>query len=281
MMKFQIFSDTHFEANMLSLHIQRRADNLILAGDISTWTHASLYEFLDYASKTWNHTFYVPGNHEFYCVSAPKKYSCIDADLKQKISNRYTNVYYLNNDMVWLTDKVHREPVDGAICIIGSILWSNPPDTIEPIVNDFKMIYTDDEKTPIRQIKPVDAREWNKYSIDYIKTSLANQPPDMAVIVITHFPPIYGGSSSPQYAFSDRSLKQYFTNQLDYVIYGNPQVKLWVFGHTHYSNIIEKGQCRLVTNAIGHQHEHIIRNDVPLYDMDDQYSCVVALTNEI
>lgn len=271
MSKFQVFSDTHFETNHLNVQMPRRAENLILAGDISTWSHSSLYEFLDYASVTWKHVFYVPGNHEFYCTTVKASYHTIDTELRQKINSRYTNVFYLNNDTVYVNDTVHMKPVDGSICIIGSILWSAPMEIVEPTINDFSLICID-EGSAVKPMRAVDMRKLNKECVQYIKSQMT----DMPTILITHFPPIRGGTSPPKYAFSDESIKQYFSNQLDYIIYDNAQIKWWVFGHTHHANAIEKGNCKLLTNAIGYRNETISRRHF-LYDNNDPYSCVFEM----
>lgn len=294
-MEFQVFSDTHFELRkMKPFHINKYADNLILAGDISASWHTSLYEFLDFASKTWNHVFYIPGNHEFYCFDRNYvgDFREIERNYRQEIKKRYENVYYLNNNTVWFDgEKIYNEPIPKAICIIGSTLWSSPHSGIEVEINDFYVIYTKDDNalydgSSDSKVIPMTAAYMgleNEFSIQYIKNKLEKNKDyfgnDAKTIVITHFPPVRGGTSSQQHVGEDEIIKSYYANKLDDFIKENPQINWWVFGHTHHAAIIEKYQTKLLTNAIGYPTEKIKRRTIDSYfkNRSDIYSCVFEI----
>lgn len=292
-MQFQVFSDTHFEMQRgIPIHINKYADNLILAGDISSHWHSSLYEFLNYASETWNHVFYVPGNHEFYCFDKNniRDYQEIDLRYRKQIKKRYKNVYYLNNNAVWFDgNNVYEYPSSNAICIIGSTLWSSPDYGIELKINDFYKIYTSKNNTSSKiysdklELVPISVGEMkseNIISIEYIQKKLIFNKEhygiDAKSIVITHFPPVHGGTSSIRHIGEDSIIKSYYANKLDDFIKNNPQIKWWIFGHTHHAAVIDKYETYLLSNAIGYPDEQISRKNIIAYQKNvrDIYSCV-------
>jgi predicted phosphodiesterase len=286
-MQFQVLSDTHFEMRRgTDIYINKYADNLILAGDISSHWHDSLYKFLDFVSETWNHIFYIPGNHEFYCFDKNniRDYHKIDDSYRYHIKKRYNNVYYLNNDVIWFDGvSVYYEPVLNATCIIGSTLWSAPDYGIEVEINDFYRIYVKEDQSDnskLVQISSDDMKLENQISIQYIQDKLVINKEyynnDAKTIVITHFPPVRGGTSSPHHVNEEEIIKSYYSNKLDNFIKENPQINWWIFGHTHYANVIDKYETRLLTNAIGYPDDRISRKNIASYqkDIKDIYSCV-------
>ena len=62
----QVFSDIHIDLWNRMPEFSVKAKYLFLAGDICNINHKLFYPFLDYCSKNWVKTFYVPGNHEYY-----------------------------------------------------------------------------------------------------------------------------------------------------------------------------------------------------------------------
>lgn len=89
------------------------AKYLILAGNICQLYHPFFFTFLDYCSSNWEKVYYIPGNIEFYS----EKYNMneLDFQYKYKISNRYKNIYYLNNECAELKDNIY---------IYGTVLWT-------------------------------------------------------------------------------------------------------------------------------------------------------------
>jgi len=70
------------------------------------------------------------------------------------------------------------------------------------------------------------------------------------IVIYTHFPPSKK-AIHPKYE-GDR-LNRYFVNDLDDFILSNPQIKLWIFGHTHTSHDFKIGECRCLCNPRGYQ----------------------------
>ena len=62
----QVYSDLHIELWNKIPEITPRAKYLFLAGDVCHINHPLFFPFLDYCSKNWTKTFYIPGNHEYY-----------------------------------------------------------------------------------------------------------------------------------------------------------------------------------------------------------------------
>jgi len=74
--------------------------------------------------------------------------------------------------------------------------------------------------------------------------------PDKKVVMMTHHAPSFK-SKHPRYEDSDRLNHAYYS-ALDMLIMNNPQIKVWVHGHTHESHDYQIGETRIICNPRGY-----------------------------
>jgi len=253
----QIYSDIHLERWDTMPSIPVKADYLILAGDICQLNHRLFYPFLDYCSKKWKKTFYIPGNHEYYSYN--KNMNELEFDYKYRIEYRYKNIFYLNNSMTKLNDDIN---------IYGTTFWTNPPfsSKYEGIiyVNDYNYIkyfkqYSGDKglEHDLGKIVNLDVpkvRELSNDSYRQLHDYLARE--NKKTIVVTHFPPTRTGTLQPKLLAQQRIINSYFAwpdDTLNNFRLNN--VLAWVSGHTHWSYDFYQNNIRLISNQLGYTTE--------------------------
>ena len=234
----QVFSDLHLNLRSPKDTIPPiipEAKYLFLAGNICTLNNFTFFPFLDYCSKSWEKTFLVPGNQDFY--SLKKNHGMLDFEYNLKIGERYKNIFYLNNSKASLNDTID---------VYGSTLWSRPRfDRYEAkYFTDFLNIqqFSESKKTNtlidynfIQKLSNKDA--------GYLEDSINNNT-NKKTIILTQFPPTQEGTISPS-----KVLHEDFGNVLDKVNLCN--VPLWISGHTHWSYDITHQSTRLISNQLG------------------------------
>lgn len=230
--EFQIVSDIHVEFMDKFPLIKPSARLLILAGDICKIKSPAFKPLFDYISNNWEHTYYVPGNHEYYSRHNISSLKC----LYRKFFDKYKNI-------TWLDDQVE---YSGQYTIIGSTLWSAPNYTEG--LNDFRMI-----KLNNRYITSSGMCTIHYESVKFLKEAIESADHDKPCIVVTHFPPLRKGTSASIYADSPHS--KYFTNELTEMEIDTTYVNLWISGHTHYSYDFRRDGTQYVSNQIGYPGE--------------------------
>lgn len=244
----QIYSDLHIEHWNKLPHIIPKSKYLFLAGDICCLQHPLFFSFFDYCSANWEKTYYVPGNHEFY--SNRKNYQELDFDYKYKISNRYSNVYYLNNEHAALNEDIN---------VYGSTFWTEPPyaTTYESkiYINDYNNIkYFNKQLGRVKELDVLFMKELSTKACEqlnmYLNTNISKK-----TIIMSHFPPYTNGTNNPKYA-NNNTEQKYFSwnddileNIVDYYI------PCWISGHTHWSYDFVINNTRLISNQLGYQNE--------------------------
>ena len=245
---FQVYSDIHLEIwNKIPL-IPIKSDYLILAGDIVQLEHPLFYPFLDYCSRNWKKTFYIPGNHEYYSFN--KSMNELEFEYKYRIEKRYKNVFYLNNSVAKL---------DNDINIYGATFWTNPPfrskSEAKMCVNDYNYIkYFKQGLDEVVELDIPKVRELSNDSLKELEDYLSRE--NKKTIVVTHFPPTRTGTSHPKYLAEKRNANLYFAwpdETLNKLKLNN--VIGWVSGHTHWSYDFEKNGVRLISNQLGYKSE--------------------------
>ncbi len=246
---FQVYSDIHLEIwNKMPL-IPIKSDYLILAGDIGQLEHPLFYPFLDYCSRNWKKTFYIPGNHEYFSFN--KSMNELEFEYKYCIEKRYKNVFYLNNSVTEL---------DNDINIYGATFWTNPPfrskSEAKMNINDYNYIkYFKQGLDEVVELDIAKVRELSNDSFEELHHYLAVEK--KKTIVVTHFPPMRTGTSAPKYLDKNSISNLYFTWPNDTLSNFNlTNVLVWVSGHTHWSyDFTPLDGIRLISNQLGYKSE--------------------------
>jgi predicted phosphodiesterase len=244
----QIFSDLHIELWNKFPELPTNAKYLFLAGDICNQTHPLFYPFFDYCSSKWEKVFYVPGNHEFYIKK--KNYNELSFEYKYKLSERYKNVFYLDNEFAALDDDVN---------VYGTTFWTKPPfiNTYEArmCINDYNWIsYFDKTQKKVVNLDINYVKELSNNSFNELQSYLNKT--DKKTIVMTHFPPLMSGTSDPKYLLQKRTSNFYFSwpdNTLEKLKLNNTPV--WISGHTHWSYDFKIYDTRFIGNQLGYKTE--------------------------
>jgi hypothetical protein len=245
----QIFSDIYIELWNKLPEIPVKAKYLFLAGDICNLNHSLFFPFFDHCSLNWEKVFYTPGNNEFY--SKKRNYGELDFEYNLRFSERYKNVYYLNNNFVALNENFN---------VYGSTFWTNPPfrstSDAKLYINDYNWItYFNKLRGYVIDLDVSYVKELSKMAHNKLQKYL-NETTDKNTIVMTHFPPFRSGTSNPKYLPDKRVINSYFAwpdETIDNFNLAN--VPTWISGHTHWSYKIDKNDCTFIGNQLGYKNE--------------------------
>lgn len=250
MNKFHYVSDLHLEFGMVHpTFMGMTGDNLILAGDITVLRALNPYmtdsgnrkirdrtlTFFNMVQENFKKVFYLTGNHESYNFR-------IDLE-KEYIAKFLPGIIHVNNS-------VHE--IDDNTVLMGGTLWTNMNNRNELTLasvgngmNDFKIIYKGEDDMWI----PEDAADAFDTTFKFLDDSLEKYK-DKNVIVATHHSPT-GKGVNPIH--SGNSIDHGYYSNLEQYIIDHPQIKYWVFGHTHIRTELEFGSTKVVSNARGYE----------------------------
>lgn len=252
-------SDFHLEFGAESMP---GGDVLIIAGDMvvashfrkkfGAWENASkadilwvnhsaqVYrQFFKECSERYRFVLYVPGNHEHYWGDIESTLQI----LRDEVS-MHPNIHVMNDNVM---------EIDGVV-FIGSTLWTDffrgNPVSMEYCrqnMKDFKVIRMRDQKLQPGYIAHLHGRS-KKFIVD---TAQANK--DKTVVMISHHAPSHL-SIDPEYKGDGKNGG--YVSDLSDLILDNPNIKVWIHGHTHQRLDYTIGDCRILCNARGYmQHE--------------------------
>ncbi|PYH31744.1 uncharacterized protein BO87DRAFT_408703 [Aspergillus neoniger CBS 115656] len=198
-----------------SYEIPACAEHLILAGDIGRLTDYEDYRnFLQKFTDRFKLVFLVLGNHEFYIET-------FETSIER--AKRLEQDPALSGRLIVLHQK--RYDVPGS-----NVIPQELADIVQSKVKDFQRIAD-------WSVDDHNARHDSDYSCR-----------QRSILVVTHHAPSLQGTSSPRHAQSPWSVA-FGTDILSGIPDG---VKVWVFGHTHYTtDFMEKG-VRVVSNQRGY-----------------------------
>jgi predicted phosphodiesterase len=261
MFRIQYVSDLHLEFYEKAVFPQLVTPNaryLALAGDIGQPGSRVFHSFLNYVSEHWDRVFYVPGNHEYYAKNpAPKwkhhqpiTFHDRHRNLRE-IVGAYKNIHFL--DAASPSYFCEEENV----AVVGSTLWTHVPD--EHLVdaklemNDYKYIpyaltesgaialhpdHTNDFHAQERRVLEEQIEHWRRRGAD--------------VCMITHHMPSTS-LISPRYR--GHHLNCCFASSCEDLM--RPNVKAWIYGHTHNAAITAIGKTITACNARGYPNESV------------------------
>ena len=239
---FQVLSDLHLEINRQYpfYTIPVCAEYLILAGDIGRLADYDDYRnFLQKQTDRFKLVFLILGNHEFY-------HGTFTAGLEK--ARQLEREPSLNGRLVVLYQKRYDVP-DSHITILGCTLWSKVPNESRDIVlskvKDFQKI--EGWSIDTHNTSHDSDYAWLLKEIHSINQA-GKRSKKRSILVVTHYAPLLQRTSSPQHAQNPWGVA-FGTNILSQI---PPGVKVWVFGHTHYTTDFKEGQVRVVSNQRGY-----------------------------
>jgi hypothetical protein len=121
-------------------------------------------------------------------------------------------------------------------------------------LTDFAIISTEYD----RPFTPQDAIQRFEESREFLDRELSAGDPKCTVVV-THFAP---GLATRNMNFAPDPVAAYFQSNVQELI-DKHQPQLWLYGHNHYSNDLQQGATRLVSNQLGYPSE---RGSIPAYN---------------
>ena len=246
-MKLQYASDIHLEFcsemefqkdDDFAFLIEPTAPILVLAGDIATTTAPLLPRFLQWVSKSFKHTIWIMGNHEYY---SPKEKRSMNECLNFYRSLCSANVHILDNETLELDD----------VLFVGTTLWSRISDDnlnlIRYRMNDHRIIYY---KSGI-VFQPEHMNLLFEKNLKFLSDTLA-QHPSKKIVLITHHVPITHETSAPEY--EGQPGNEAFATEI--TLKDESNIVLWICGHTHHNFRIKRGTYEVVSNQLGYHGEH-------------------------
>lgn len=243
---FQILSDLHLEISQQygTYVIPICAKHLVLAGDIGRLVDYDGYrEFLQKQTDRYELVFLVLGNHEFY-------YDSFAAGLEK--ARQLEMEPSLNGRLIVLHQR--RFDIPGSrVTLLGCTLWSKVPaeavDIVQSKIKDFQKIENWTTRDHNASFENDFTWLMNEIlSIHRENMRLKNHSQKRSILVVTHHAPCLQKTSSPQHAQSPWR----FAFGTDILSEVPDVVKIWVFGHTHYSVDFKESGIRVTSNQRGY-----------------------------
>lgn len=235
-MTIQYASDLHLEfsqnRDFIKAHpIEPKGEILLLAGDIVPFAvmhkHA---DFFNYLSDHFQHTYWVPGNHEYYNFDLADRCGTLHEKIKD-------NVSLVNN-----TSIVHDD-----VQFIFSTLWSKISPMyawqIERGMSDFHVI-----RYKGKLFSYEDYNQLHEESILFVKETLEAKSAIKNIVVSHHIPTFQNYPAQ----YKGSVLSEAFAIELfDLIESDGPDY--WIYGH-HHSNVPDFtiGKTKMLTNQLGY-----------------------------
>lgn len=275
-MRIGLVSDLHLEWADLILP---GGDNLIIAGDAMeaksyqkklynpNWTPRPFEDpllrkdrcarFFEEEMRKYQNVFYVLGNHEHYRYQLHKTAEY----LKKQMPD---NVHLLDNESFDLED----------VTFVGSTMWTdmNKKDwhtmyQCKRSMADYsQVIMLNEAKNVYHRLIPEHTVDIHDKSKAYVRATVEARP-DRKFVVITHHAPSKL-SIKPRFE-KDVLMNGAYSSDLSEIMLDNPQIKVWVHGHTHDNFDYMIGETRIICNPRGYYgHESTAHVYNPAFSFD-------------
>lgn len=238
----QYASDLHIEFPynkkfLMQNPLRPVGDILILGGDIVPFAVMDKHQdFFNFLADNFAHTYWLPGNHEYYHYDLAEKSGALNENIR-------SNVSLVNNITVDYEN----------VRLIFSTLWIKITQAhqwqIEKGLNDFHLI-------KYRGFR-LTAEKYNQFfddNLSFIQNELTKINEEK-VAIFTHHCPTF--MNYPE-QYKESELNEAFAVEL-YNMIESSNIDYWIYGH-HHTNTPEFfiGKTRLLTNQLGYvqQNEH-------------------------
>lgn len=235
-MKIQYCSDLHLEfpANKKYLNanpIKPEGEILLLAGDIIPFAEMEKEsDFFNFLSDSFEHTYWIPGNHEYYRSDISERTGAFHERIR-------SNVSLLNNTAI-----EHR-----GVRLMFSTLWSKINPALESIIQesmaDFRLI-----KNNGYRITVDDYNQLHEDCRAFLTKELSIDRNQETIVVTHHLPTFF--NYPEKYRYSEL-ITAFATELFDLIEPSN--VDYWIFGHSHeVVTDFKIGKTTLTTNQLGY-----------------------------
>jgi predicted phosphohydrolase len=241
-MRLQIASDLHLEFHENREYIKLNplkvaGDILLLAGDIATLRNMGLYrDFFDFAADNYRHTYWVPGNHEYYNSDMANRSGTFREAIRP-------NVTMLNNCTI------RQENFRLHFTTLWSDISASKAWNIERGLMDFHLIKFEGQRLSVEQYNRMHAE-----SVAFLHSAVqGNCKDDEKHIIVTHHLPTFQNYPAK---YLGSPLNEAFATNLDGFI-ESCGADYWVYGHNHAAtDDFLIGKTKLVTNQLGYVHHN-------------------------
>jgi hypothetical protein len=245
-LQLQIVSDLHLETPIskpayLSFRLHVTGTHLFLLGDIGLVKDTGLFTFLRHLldSHRGTRVFYVLSNHEAYQTTLHHAVSKL-RDFEKEAAEQYGARFRF----------LHRDRVDfnTEVTILGCTLWSN----IQPrqVVEVCSRLTDFHESRGIQDWSSEKSQQEHRKDVAWLNAQvldITTREPHRQILIVTHHCPTVDARASDP-AHSGSTISSAFVSDLSReVCWTTPQVRLWAFGHTHFSCAFrEEGTGKLI-----------------------------------
>jgi hypothetical protein len=254
--QLQIASDLHLETPLLSqgsyhkFTLDLQARYLCLLGDIGLVKDDGLFTFLrGLLEKSPNLIIlYVLGNHE--------SYQMILSNARQRLrgfASRIAEEYPGSPRFIFLDRQ--RYDINSWVTVLGCTLWTR---LLPEQMSAVGKVLTDFHPTNgICEWGPYEHLQEHQKDLEWLNTEVARiekEEPERQIAILTHHSPTADPrANNPHHAGSNVS-SGFVTDLSQERCWASAQVKLWAFGHTHYSFSYQEAETRklVVANQKGY-----------------------------
>lgn len=245
-MHIQIMSDLHREFyNEIEYRpeIDKDADFIVIAGDISTVPMTSATYLNDIAEQTKGTIIAIPGNHEYYGNIYPSAVQSYKTAIKLQKHNK--RIKFLNKQFF--------APEGTDIAFLCATLWTDFDKGREIVpcllgMNDFEVIYTEELGG---RLMPHDVIKEHKHTLEFFSDAIEGPLAGKRIIVVTHHAPSY---KSIIERFKRSRINAAYASSLERFI-EKYEPMTWIHGHCHNFLDYQLGPTRVICNPVGYPQE--------------------------
>jgi predicted phosphohydrolase len=235
-MKIQYCSDLHLEfphnkKYLKANPLKPEGEILLLAGDIIPFAEIKKEnDFFNFVSDSFEHTYWIPGNHEYYRSDIAERTGTFHEKIR-------SNVSLLNNTAIEYT----------GVRLLFSTLWSKTNPALEFVIlksmADFRLIKNNGKKITVD-----DYDQLHEDCRIFLGNELSNVTSQKTIVVTHHLPTFF--NYPEKYRYSELNTA-FATELFDLIEPSN--VDYWIFGHSHeVVSDFKIAKTTLTTNQLGY-----------------------------